>query len=106
MALMLLHERDGQGGKSRLKHYISDMEAIDIDTPVAWSDNELDQLQYPHLQQEVRKQKAKWNGLYQSLDPALSQRIKRADLFWAMQAVRSRAFSGPYSGTTFQGDDK
>lgn len=98
MALMLLYERDRKGSASRVKSYIEDMEAINIDTPVAWSNSELQHLQYPYLQQEIRKQRAHWNELYTSVLSASSQKIKQEDLIWAMQAVRSRAFSGPYSG--------
>ena len=98
MALMLLYERDVSGSASRVKHYIHDLKAIDIATPVAWSEAEVAQLHYPHLQQEIRKQKATWSELYEDVASASSKRICREDLLWAMQAVRSRAFSGPYSG--------
>ena len=98
MALMLLYERDIVGSASHLKHYISDLEAIDIDTPVAWLEAEVAALQYPYLQEEIGKQKAAWNELYEQAASASSKRILRKDLIWAMQAVRSRAFSGPYSG--------
>lgn len=104
MAMMLLYERDIIGSSSRLKHYISDLEAIRIDTPVAWSENEISELQYPHLQAEIAKQKTAWNELYEAVASASSKRIQREDLYWAMQAVRSRAFSGPYSGKSVAGD--
>ena len=98
MALMLLYERDILGSASRLKHYILDLEAVEIDTPVAWSEKEVAELQYPYLQQEITRQKDAWYELFEDVASASSKRILRKDLIWAMQAVRSRAFSGPYSG--------
>ncbi len=44
MALLLLYERDVRGQESRIKHYISDLMAIDIDTPVEWSEEQVGEL--------------------------------------------------------------
>ena len=102
MAVMLLYERDTLGSASRLKHYISDLEAISIDTPVAWSEPEVAELQYPYLEGEIKKQRATWSELCQDVASAGGESISQEDLLWAMQAVRSRAFSGPYSGESLQ----
>ena len=98
MALMLLYQKNVKGPASHVKHYIADLQAISIDTPVAWSEAELEELQYPYLQEEIRMQKASWRDLHSAAASASKQGIHESDLLWAMQAVRSRAFSGPYSG--------
>lgn len=100
MAVMLLYERDIVGRASHLNNYITDLEAIDIDTPVEWSEVELQELQYPYFQEEVGKQRQTWATLYKTVATATQGRIQQKDLFWAMQAVRSRAFSGPFSGAS------
>ena len=52
MALKLLHERH-LGKESRLADYIENLPQS-FSSPLAWTDAELEALQYPFLQQEVQ----------------------------------------------------
>ena len=42
------------GTTSRLRHYIADLKAIQIEMPVAWAEVDIRELQYPILEAEVR----------------------------------------------------
>jgi hypothetical protein len=52
LGVRLLAER-AKGGASRLQRYLQQLPK-DVDTPVTWSDERLQQLQYPYLIQKVR----------------------------------------------------
>lgn len=98
MALLLLYERKaGQG--SKIHNYVFDLCSIPVEMPVIWSDDDIDSLQYPALASAIRKQQADWQKQFDELqqaNPAFG--VQRGEFFWAMQVVRSRAFSGPYTG--------
>ncbi|KAL3142083.1 hypothetical protein ABBQ32_004708 [Trebouxia sp. C0010 RCD-2024] len=97
MAVMLLHERR-RGVQSAVSGYVEQLPA-DFDTLLHWSDQEMQLLMYPHLLQQVQQQKESWHQYYKSVQAATSgQSMTEAELTWALECVRSRAFSGPYSG--------
>jgi len=98
MALLLLYERDVRGQDSSVRNYVSDLMAINIDTPVEWSQEQVKELQYSHLEKKIMEQKASWQGHYDAVKGASEGEILREGFMWAMQAVRSRAFSGPWAG--------
>ena len=53
---------------------------------------------------QVRKMKAGLKQLHADLVASTpSTPVTEADLTWAIQAVRSRAFSGPYAGENLSG---
>lgn len=97
MALMLLHEQQ-KGQQSPVSGYVEQM-PTDFDTLLHWSPEELQLLMYPHLIQQVQQQKQSWHEHYQNVQNASKGKsVSESDLVWALECVRSRAFSGPYSG--------
>lgn len=52
LALMVLHERR-QGAQSRVAGYVAQLPRA-FETPLHWTAEESAQLQYPHLEAEVR----------------------------------------------------
>ncbi|KAK9917592.1 hypothetical protein WJX75_006163 [Coccomyxa subellipsoidea] len=101
MALKLLYERQ-LGPESKLAPYVMALPA-DFSTPLSWTDAQLQALCYPHLIKEVAAQRAGLKKLHAELAAATpGTPISEQDLMWALQAVRSRAFSGPYAGPTWR----
>lgn len=101
LALMLLHEAR-QGASSRVAGYVAQLPRS-FDTPLHWSAMERQALAYPHLVAEVEQQERQWKQLYTDLMAASPQcGVSREELTWAMECVLSRAFSGPYSGSTLR----
>ncbi|KAL4457348.1 hypothetical protein ABPG75_012213 [Micractinium tetrahymenae] len=103
MAVLLLWERQ-KGRASPVWGYIEQLPAS-IDTPVRWSEGELAELQYAHAIGEVRQQQGSWRQQYERFCKAVQPGVGRAfawedDFLWAMENVRSRAFSGPYTGSS------
>jgi hypothetical protein len=94
MALLLLHERDVKGPESNIRNYVSDLMAINIDTPVEWSEQQIRELQYSHLESLVHHQKASWQGHYEAVNAASESEILRKGFMWAMQAVRFLRMDG------------
>ena len=74
--------------------------AIKIETPLVWSQSEVKALQYPWLEEQIKKQTSHWTALYETFqkEARCNVDIGKDEFFWALQAVRSRAFSGPYGG--------
>lgn len=97
MALMLLHERQ-KGKSSVVSGYIEQLPS-EFDTLLHWSSEELQLLMYPPLIQQVQQQKQSWHNHYKNVQAASTDNpMGEDDLVWALECVRSRAFSGPYSG--------
>lgn len=99
MALVLLHEKKVARSNVGMQRYLADLSSIRIETLVEWSEEELDGLHYPILAAAVRKQRRAWDHFcteFLRVHPTAP--VSHSELIWAMQAVRSRAFSGPYSG--------
>lgn len=62
-------------------------------TPVSWSAADLSELQYPHLESQVREQKEEWAEFYSSLkasSPGCG--VAQDELSWAIGVAYSRAF--------------
>ena len=72
-----------------------------FDTPIHWSS--WDALQYSHLADSVARQDAEWKSLYASIEPIAKAALKfnYPDFVWGCECARSRAFSGPYTGSAF-----
>jgi len=75
-------------------------------TPLHWADAELEALQYPALQQKVAQQRREWREFFdtwqQQAASAAAGVISYAEFEWASECVNSRAFSGPYEGSSAQ----
>lgn len=70
-----------------------------IDTPVAWSADEIAALHYRPLIDDVIAQQKSWADAYASYkNDVPTSTVTRAEWDWALSCVRSRAFSGPYAG--------
>ncbi|KAI8477484.1 MAG: hypothetical protein J3K34DRAFT_453032 [Monoraphidium minutum] len=103
LAARLLAEKR-KGGAASLERYLQQLPK-DVDTPVTWSDERLQQLQYPFLIQKVTEQRREWGALHERLTAGMAPGVEapsRADFFWALAAVRSRTFSGPYVASSLQ----
>mmetsp|Transcript_22162 Transcript_22162/g.56310 ORF Transcript_22162/g.56310 Transcript_22162/m.56310 type:complete len:522 (-) Transcript_22162:24-1589(-) len=104
MGLLLLHEKS-LGAQSRLAPYIEQLPQT-FDAPVLWDDAQLQLLQYPHIIHAVKEQQLEWGALYEDLAargvvPGSGRApISQRDFLWALSAVRSRTFSGPYLPST------
>lgn len=102
MAVLLLWERR-KGRGSAVWGYIEQL-PTSIDTPVRWEEAELQELQYAHAINEIRQQRASWRQQYdnfcKAVQPAAGQAASWDEFLWALENVRSRAFSGPYTGSS------
>ena len=93
-----------KGESSPLTNYIKALPTA-IPTPLHFSEEQLEMLQYEPLVQDVAEQKTLWYSLYDQYckaceDPAL---VAPRDLFiHAIECVRSRTFSGPYEGSNWE----
>jgi hypothetical protein len=103
MAVQLLYNRS-LGSQSPVCGFIEQL-PTSIDAPVRWTLEDLDQLQYPELATRVIKQQQDWTRHYQDLQKALLEQGSsnlswEEDFLWAVENVCSRAFSGPYTGSS------
>ncbi|PSC74531.1 SET domain-containing 4 [Micractinium conductrix] len=101
MGVLLLRERSKARG-SPVWGYIEQL-PDSIDTPVRWEAAELEQLQYQPAIDEIRQQQASWRQQYDKFAAALQPGAGPCsweDFLWAVENVRSRAFSGPYTGSS------
>ncbi|GBF88574.1 hypothetical protein Rsub_01289 [Raphidocelis subcapitata] len=101
LGVRLLAER-AKGPSSGLAPYLQQLPKA-VDTPVSWSGERLQQLQYPYLIQKVTEQQQEWAALHEGLCAGMAPGVpppSRADFFWALACVRSRTFSGPYVAST------
>lgn len=77
-----------------------------LDTPAVgrWTEEELEQLHYAPLVDDVRQQRASWSEAFTAYcracprSPLAVAGDGEASWDWALSCVRSRAFSGPYAG--------
>ncbi|KAF5841378.1 hypothetical protein DUNSADRAFT_13246 [Dunaliella salina] len=103
LGLLLLHERN-LGQASRLSAYVAQLPRS-FDHPVLWQEKaRLQQLQCQAVIRQVEEQQQEWAELHKELcekglQPG-AQPVSKQDFFWALCAVRSRTFSGPYIGST------
>lgn len=77
-----------------------------FDTPFHWSDKELLELQNQKMIQSVHEQRSLYRNLYNEIkgnvDNALARKLKYDDFVWAVECIRSRAFSGPLEVAPFK----
>lgn len=98
LAMMLLREE--QDARSDLKPWLAQLPRS-FNTPVLWSDAAaaFGVVSYPALSAAVAAQRAEWDAARAKAPGAPSK--EKWD--WAMNVARSRAFSGPYTPSTFVG---
>lgn len=74
----------------------------DFATPIHWGKNEREELQYSHLVESVKRQEIFWKDLHTTLQSCCRiENITWKDFLWGCEIARSRAFSGGYTGTSF-----
>eukprot|EP00892_Ulva_mutabilis_P005203 jgi/Ulvmu1/3054/UM015_0094.1 len=102
LAITLLHERN-LGTASKVQPYIAALpEAVDL--PCLWDQKSVERIRNAGLRGRIAAQAAEWHGWHEQLhatSPACPW--AEADLQWALACVVSRAFTGPYIGSTIQG---
>lgn len=69
-------------------------------TPLGWSEAELQALQYEAIGERVATQSDKWAALHARWAGESAAALAPAELTWALQCINSRAFSGPFEGST------
>mmetsp|Transcript_11782 Transcript_11782/g.15376 ORF Transcript_11782/g.15376 Transcript_11782/m.15376 type:complete len:516 (+) Transcript_11782:46-1593(+) len=97
LALLLLQEKS-LGQQSNLFHYVQQLPAS-FSTPFHWSEEDIERLNYPFLQNQIAQQRSNWTALHSQLssnNPGFP--FSFDDLVWAMECAYSRTFSGPYEG--------
>ena len=103
LACLLLDEMQ-RGDSSPLGVYLSALPEA-IPTPLHWSQDQLDLLQYKPIEEEIEKQRASWFNLYEKYAAARSSPasvVSRDEFIHAIECVRSRTFSGPYEGSNWE----
>mmetsp|Transcript_5977 Transcript_5977/g.18002 ORF Transcript_5977/g.18002 Transcript_5977/m.18002 type:complete len:458 (-) Transcript_5977:1345-2718(-) len=75
-----------------------------FDTPFHWNDKQLAETQYPQFQKQVKAQQKEWRQIYDRLQRNYtgSRPISFDEFVWALECVRSRAFSGEIETTPFK----
>lgn len=63
-----------------------------------WSSEELALLEYPPLLRQIDKQQAEISAAFLEASKGCKISFTQAEFTWAVQLVRSRAFTGPYEG--------
>jgi hypothetical protein len=99
------------------KNEIQDSETVDMrpwldslprsfDTPIRWTKEQREALQYPPILSMIAAQEKKTRDTFQrlkdSIDPSSPlTNLSFEDFLWGCDCARSRAFSGAYGGTAF-----
>ncbi|CAE8596587.1 unnamed protein product [Polarella glacialis] len=97
LAVLLVFEA-GRGSASPLAPWISSLPKDFAEIPMNWTDAELALLEYPPLVRQVAEQRAELTAAFAEAAEGCQFELTEQDFRWAVQAVRSRAFSGPYEG--------
>jgi hypothetical protein len=103
LGLLLLSEMQ-KGESSSRADYIKALPSA-IPTPLHFSQEQLDFLQYEQLAQDVALQRQSWSKIYDEYCEACedSSLVAPQEMFiHSMECVRSRTFSGPYEGSNWE----
>jgi hypothetical protein len=100
--VLVLREAE-RGASSPVAGYIAQLPPT-MDCPLLWGEGEVAALQYRPVIEAVAVQKVAWEGYYRQLAAALQggRQVPYPRFVWAMENVRSRAFSGPYTGSSLR----
>lgn len=103
LALLLLDAKLDAGNK--LQPWI-DRLPDSFDSPFHWTEKELLELQSPRMTKAVHEQRKMYRKLYDAInsnaDNAIARKIRYSDFIWAVECIRSRAFSGPLEVAPFK----
>jgi len=97
LAVLLVYEVQ-RGSASPLAPWVDSLPRDFASLPLNWSDAELEGLAYPALRADVRKQRDELAQAFAAAARGCDFELPEEDFIWAVQVVRSRAFSGPYEG--------
>lgn len=100
LALMVLHvKRDVNNALHIWTKFLPSL----VDSPHHWSDDDLAQLQNDHIVSLIRDQRRSYSTAYNRICAAIpSARLSYDEFIWAVDCVRSRAFSGPLEPAPFR----
>lgn len=86
----------GSSGNTFVDAYLASLpKPDDFKTPIHWDDNLLQSFPYDHLKVSVMTQRTQWKNLYEKIKSFDTfQDISYERFTWALEIVRSRAFSG------------
>ena len=96
MALLLLYEKK-LGSQSTWAPYIEALPK-ELGLPLTFSIEELHELQFPALIEEVRAEREFWHKQFLILQNAMPNPPSEQELVWAISCVHSRAFTCDYGG--------
>lgn len=103
LAILLLDAK--QQDDSALQPWLSRLPSF-FDTPFHWSDKELLELQNPRMVEAIHEQKKQYRKLFDEIsgntDNPIGRKLEYADFVWAIECIRSRAFSGPLEAAPFK----
>lgn len=86
----------------QVQTYIAALPEV-VDLPCLWDGESLERLRNQGLRDRITAQAEQWRGWHGQLHAASPQcPWSEADLQWALACVASRAFTGPYIGSTIQ----
>ena len=73
-----------------------------IDLPVVWPADDVQRLCCAHAKRQVAEQRKQWDDWWATVKDAKrgGNTIEQADLDWALACVVSRAFKGPFIGSS------
>lgn len=97
LALLLVRESQ-RGQKSSLSPWIESLPKEFPSVLLTWSDADLAMLEYPPLVERTMAQRDELANAYAEITHGCRFPISEDEFRWAVLAVRSRAFSGPYEG--------
>lgn len=100
LAMLVLREAKS-GDTSFLKEWVDSLPREFPEIPMNWTEEDLELLEYPPILRQIEKQRRE---LQEAFGQAQKCRLRftEAEFTWAVQVVRSRAFSGPYEGRNAQ----
>lgn len=102
LALVLISEKIGP---TKLQPWIAELPE-DFDTPFHWSEQELSELQSRRMTRAIHSQRKSYRALFDSVNSnpnnGISRQMSYNDFVWAVECVRSRAFSGPLEVAPFK----
>lgn len=100
LALMIL---DAKRDQSHPLHAWASLLPASVDTPYHWTDAELDQIQSDRIVALVREQRRSYATIYNRICLHIpTARLPYESFKWAVDCVRSRAFSGPLETAPFR----
>lgn len=102
LALLIINAKNEK--ESPLQSWISRLPSS-FDTPFHWSDKELAELQSSSLVKAIKDQRKLYRKYFDEINSSAENKLARkmsyAQFVWAVECVRSRAFSGPLEVASF-----